>query len=240
MGFKGLGPFRCSLFQQRGTIGIVIRIIPTHIASIDELGLPPLLKQLAREKRGLILVTGTTGSGKSTTLAALVDHINHSRAAHIITIEDPIEFLHTDDRSIVNQREVTVDAPSFASALRSRLRQDPDVLLLGEMRDLETIKTGLTAADAGHLVLATVHTADAPETINRLTSVFLTHQQEQVRRQLASVLRTVISQRLIPQPQGNGRCAAVEIMVNTPFVRDCIENHANTNNLGGAIASGGS
>ena len=240
VGFKGLGRFRCSLFRQRGTIGIVIRIVPTHVASIDELGLPPLLKQLALKKRGLILVTGTVGSGKRTTLAALVDHINHSRAAHIITIEDPIEFLHTDDRSIVNQREVTVDAPSFASALRSGLRQDPDVLLLGEIRDLETIETGLTAADTGHLVLATVHTANAPETINRLISVFPSHQQEQVRRQLASVLQAVISQRLIPCVQGNGRCVAVEIMVNTPFIKDCIEDPAHTNDLGGAIASGGS
>src|SRR5262247_1490603 len=195
----GLGRFRCNVFQQRGTVGMVLRVIPTRIRNIDELGLPPVLKRIAEEERGLVLVTGTTGSGKSTTLAALIDYVNRSRTAHVMTVEDPIEFLHRDDKSMVNQREVAVDTRSFAQALRSALRQDPDVILVGEMRDFETIETGLLAAETGHLVLSTLHTLDATETINRIIAVFPPHQQKQVRLQLASVLKAVVSQRLLPK-----------------------------------------
>src|SRR5204862_7171674 len=175
-------------------------------------GLPPVLKRIAEEERGLVLVTGTTGSGKSTTLAALIDYVNRTRTAHVMTVEDPIEFLHRDQRSIINQREVTVDTRSFAQALRSALRQDPDVILVGEMRDFETIETGLLAAETGHLVLSTLHTLDATETINRIIAVFPPHQQKQVRLQLAAVLKAVISQRLIPRADGHGRAPAVEGM----------------------------
>jgi twitching motility protein PilT len=184
----GLGRFRCNVFQQRGTVGLVLRIIPTRVKTIDELGLPPVLKRIAAEERGLVLVTGTTGSGKSTTLAAMIDHINSTRAAHIMTVEDPIEYLHRDHHSIVNQREVAVDTQSFSHALRSALRQDPDVILVGEMRDFETVETALLAAETGHLVFSTLHTLDATETINRIIAVFPPHQQRQVRIQLASVL----------------------------------------------------
>src|SRR5262252_2898101 len=183
----GLGRFRCNVFQQRGTIGMVLRVIPMQIRTIAELGLPPVLKKIAEEERGLVLVTGATGSGKSTTLAALIDYINRQRSAHVMTVEDPIEFLHRDHKSIINQREVSVDTRSFAQALRSALRQDPDVILVGEMRDFETIETGLLAAETGHLVLSTLHTLDATETINRIIAVFPPHQQKQVRIQLAGV-----------------------------------------------------
>ncbi|MDE3154692.1 MAG: type IV pilus twitching motility protein PilT [Acidobacteriota bacterium] len=234
----GLGRFRCSIFQQRGAVGMVFRVIPIQIRSIAELGLPTVLAQIASEERGLVLVTGTTGSGKSTTLAALVDHINHTRAAHVMTIEDPIEFLHRDDRSIINQREVAVDTHSFAHALRSALRQDPDVILVGEMRDFETIETALLAAETGHLVFSTLHTLDATETINRIIAVFPPHQQKQIRLQLASVLRAVISQRLIPTADGHGRVPAVEILIGTPFIRDCIVDKEKTHLIQGAIAAG--
>ncbi|HVC18741.1 MAG TPA: type IV pilus twitching motility protein PilT [Vicinamibacterales bacterium] len=234
----GLGRFRCSIFQQRGAVGLVFRIIPIRIGTIDELGLPASLKRIAGEERGLVLVTGTTGSGKSTTLAAMVDHVNHTRPAHVITIEDPIEFLHRDDQALINQREVAVDTRSFAHALRSALRQDPDVILVGEMRDFETIETALLAAETGHLVLSTLHTLDAVETINRIIAVFPPHQQKQIRLQLASVLRAVISQRLIPRADGQGRCPAVEILVGTAFIRDCIVDKEKTNLIQGAIASG--
>src|SRR6266478_2160175 len=177
----GLGRFRCNVFQQRGTVGMVLRVIPMAIRTIDDLGLPPVLKKIAEEERGLVLVTGTTGSGKSTTLAAMVDHINQTRCSHVMTVEDPIEFLHRDNRSIINQREVAVDTRSFAYALRSALRQDPDVILVGEMRDFETIETGLLAAETGHLVFSTLHTLDATETITRIIAVFPPHQQKQVR-----------------------------------------------------------
>ena len=183
-------------------------------------------------------MTGTTGSGKSTTLAALVDHINQMRCAHVMTVEDPIEFLHRDQKSIVNQREVSVDTRSFAHALRSALRQDPDVILVGEMRDFETIETGLLAAETGHLVFSTLHTLDATETINRIIAVFPPHQQKQVRMQLASVLKAVISQRLLPKVDGKGRAAAVEVMVTTPFIRDCIVDKERTPLISGAIAAG--
>ena len=234
----GLGRFRCNVFQQRGTVGLVLRVIPTRIRTIDELGLPPVLKRIASEERGLVLVTGTTGSGKSTTLAAMIDYINTSRAAHIMTVEDPIEYLHRDHHSLVNQREVAVDTKSFAASLRSALRQDPDVILVGEMRDFETVETALLAAETGHLVFSTLHTLDATETINRIITVFPPHQQRQVRIQLASVLKAAISQRLLPRADGLGRAAAVEVMVATPFIRDCIVDKDKTSMIHGAIAGG--
>lgn len=234
----GLGRFRCNVFQQRGTVGLVLRVIPMAIRTIDELRLPAVLKKIADEERGLILVTGTTGSGKSTTLAAMIDHINRTRCAHVMTVEDPIEFLQRDQLSIINQREVSVDTRSFAQALRSALRQDPDVILVGEMRDFETIETGLLAAETGHLVLSTLHTLDATETINRVIAVFPPHQQKQVRLQLAAVLKAVISQRLIPTADGTGRAPAVEVMIATAFIRDCIVDKERTHLIPTAIASG--
>ena len=234
----GLGRFRCNIFQQRGTVGMVLRVIPMTIRTIEELGLPAVLKKVAEEERGLVLVTGTTGSGKSTTLAALIDHINRTRSSHVMTVEDPIEFLHRDHRSMVNQREVSVDTRSFAHALRSALRQDPDVILVGEMRDFETIETGLLAAETGHLVFSTLHTLDATETINRIIAVFPPHQQKQIRLQLASVLKAVVSQRLMPRADGNGRAPAVEVMISTPFIRDAIVDKEKTHLIHGAIAAG--
>src|SRR5687767_11093605 len=234
----GLGRFRCNVFQQRGTVGLVLRVIPTRIKTVDELGLPPVLKRIAAEERGLVLVTGTTGSGKSTTLAAMIDYINTTRAAHIMTVEDPIEYIHRDHHSLVNQREVAVDTKSFASSLRSALRQDPDVILVGEMRDHETVETALLAAETGHLVFSTLHTLDATETINRIIAVFPPHQQRQVRIQLASVLKAAISQRLLPRADGLGRAAAVEVMVTTSFIRDCIVDKDKTPMIHGAIAAG--
>ncbi|MFZ2196869.1 MAG: PilT/PilU family type 4a pilus ATPase, partial [Thermodesulfovibrionales bacterium] len=201
----GLGRFRCNIFIQRGTIGLVFRVIPMRIPTIEELHLPDVLKKISMESRGLILVTGTTGSGKSTTLASMLDNINTNKTEHIMTIEDPIEYLHRDKRSIVNQREIGNDTESFSKALRAALRQDPDVILVGEMRDFETIQTALTAAETGHLVLSTLHTIDATETINRIISVFPPYQHKQVRMQLASVLRSIISMRLVPKIDGNGR-----------------------------------
>jgi twitching motility protein PilT len=237
-GVPGLGRFRCNIFQQRGTVGLVLRVIPTHIRGFDELGLPQVLKTIAEEERGLVLVTGTTGSGKSTTLAAIIDHINRTRCTHVVTVEDPIEFLHRDQKSIINQREVAVDTRSFAQALRSALRQDPDVILVGEMRDFETIETGLLAAETGHLVFSTLHTLDATETINRMIAVFPPHQQKQVRLQLASVLKAVVSQRLLPRADGRGRAPAIEVMISTPLIRDCIVDKDKTHLIRGAIAAG--
>ena len=237
-GVAGLGRFRCNVFQQRGTIGLVLRVIPTRILSIDELLLPPVLQKIAEEERGLVLVTGTTSSGKSTTLAAMIEHINTVRCCHVVTVEDPIEFLHRDNRSIINQREVSVDTRSFAHALRSALRQDPNVILVGEMRDFETIDTALLAAETGHLVFSTLHTLDATETINRLIAVYPPHQQKQVRLQLASVLKAVISQRLIPRADASGRVPAVEVLVTTAFIRDCVIDKEKTHLIQGAIASG--
>ena len=234
----GLGRFRCNIFQQRGTMGMVLRVIPTKILTIDDLLLPPVLRRIAEEERGLVLVTGTTGSGKSTTLAAMIDHVNSSRCAHVMTVEDPIEFLHRDSRSIVNQREVSVDTRSFAQALRSALRQDPDVILVGEMHDFETIETALLAAETGHLVFSTLHTLDATETINRIIAVYPPHQQKQVRLQLAAVLKAVISQRLIPRMDQGGRVPAVEVLINTAYVRDAIVDKEKTHLIHGAIASG--
>src|SRR5689334_17123380 len=234
----GLGRFRCNVFQQRGTVGLVLRVIPTRIKTIDELGLPPVLKRIASEERGLVLVTGTTGSGKSTTLAAMIDYINQTRQCHVMTVEDPIEYLHRDNRSLVNQREISVDTPTFASALRAALRQDPDVILVGEMRDVETVETALHAAETGHLVFSTLHTLDATETINRIIAVFPPHQQRQIRIQLASVLKAVISQRLIPKIDGKGRAPAVEVLISTAFIRDCIVDKEKTHLIPGAIAAG--
>jgi twitching motility protein PilT len=235
-GVPGLGRFRVNVFQQRGTIGVVLRVIPFKISTIEQLVLPKVLEKMASEQRGLILVTGTTGSGKSTTLAAMVDHINTNETCHIMTIEDPIEFLIRDKRSIVNQREVGVDTLSFAQALKSALRQDPDVILVGEMRDLETIETALTAAETGHLVLSTLHTLDATETITRIVSAFPPHQQKQVRLQLGSVLRGVVSQRLVPRADGKGRVAAVEVLVCNSRVREMIEDKERTKEIAQAIA----
>jgi twitching motility protein PilT len=234
----GLGRFRCNAFQQRGTVGLVLRVIPTRIKTIDELGLPPVLKKIATEERGLVLVTGTTGSGKSTTLAAMIDYINTTRSTHIMTVEDPIEYLHRDHHSIVNQREVNVDTQSFSHALRSALRQDPDVILVGEMRDHETVETALLAAETGHLVFSTLHTLDATETVNRIIAVFPPHQQRQVRIQLASVLKGAIAQRLLPRADGLGRVPAVEVMIATAFIRDCIIDKDRTPQIHGAIAAG--
>ena len=234
----GLGRFRCNAFQQRGTIGLIFRIIPRGVATIESLLLPPVLKQIAAEARGLVLVTGTTGSGKTTTLAAMIDEINTSRTAHIVTIEDPIEYLHRDNKSVINQREIGVDTNSFAHALRSALRQDPDVILVGEMRDFDTIQTALTAAETGHQVFSTLHTIDATESINRIIAVFPPHQQKQIRIQLASVLRAVVSQRLIPRAGDKGRVPAVEVLTTTAFIRDCIVDKEKTHNIHAAIAQG--
>ena len=234
----GLGRFRCNTFQQRGTIGMIFRVIPMRVLTIEQLLLPPVMRKIAAEERGLVLVTGTTGSGKSTTLAAMIDDINSTRTSHVMTIEDPVEFLHRDKRSIVSQREIGVDTNSFSQALRSALRQDPDVILVGEMRDFETIETALLAAETGHLVFSTLHTLDATETINRIIAVFPPHQQQQIRIQLAGVLKAVISQRLIPKADGTDRVPAVEIMVSTAFIRDCIVDASKTHLIPGAIAKG--
>jgi twitching motility protein PilT len=234
----GLGRFRVNVFQQRGSVGMVFRMVPAKILSFEDLMLPPVLQKVANEQRGLILVTGTTGSGKSTTLAAMIDYINTSRTANIITIEDPIEFLHRDKKSIVNQREIGSDTFSFSDALRSALRQDPDVILVGEMRDFETISTALTAAETGHLVLSTLHTLDAAETINRIITVFPPYQQKQVRMQLASVIKGIVSQRLVAKADGNGRVPAAEVMLGTLSVREAIIDDAKTRQIPTIIASG--
>jgi twitching motility protein PilT len=234
----GLGRFRCNVFRQRGAVGIVMRVIPTQVKSIQDLNLPLVLERIAQERRGMVLVTGTTGSGKSTSLAAMIDYVNTHRIEHIITIEDPIEYLHRDKKSIVNQREVGQDTNAFASALRSSLREDPDVILVGEMRDMETIETALLAAETGHLVLSTLHTLDAPETINRIISIFPPHHQKQVRIQLASVLKAIISMRLIPRTDKPGRVPAVEILINTPYIEECIVEPEKTKLINDAIQEG--
>ncbi len=230
----GLGRFRCNVFQQRGQMGMVMRVIPSKILSIRELMLPPVLERLCDEQRGLVLITGTTGSGKSTTLAAMIEQINERRTEHIVTIEDPIEFIHRDKRSIVNQREVDVDTRAFAPALR----QDPDVILVGEMRDHETIETSLLAAETGHLVLSTLHTLDAAETVNRIIAVFPPHQQKQIRIQLAQVVKAIVTMRLMPRADGSGRVPAVEVLIATPYIRECIENKEKTKFIREQIALG--
>ena len=237
-GVAGLGRFRVNIFQQRGNVGLVLRVIPTKIRALDELFLPKVVEQICEMPRGLVLVTGVTGSGKSTTLAAMVDRINSSRAEHIITIEDPIEYLHRDKKGFINQREVEVDTSSFSTALRAALRQDPDVVLVGEMRDLETISTALLAAETGHLVLSTLHTLDATETIQRIIAVFPPPEQKQIRLQLAGTLKAVISQRLVRKADGSGRVPAVEVMVCTGYIRDCIINPDKTRMIRDAIAAG--
>jgi len=237
-GVAGLGRFRVNVFQQRGNVGMVLRVIPTKIRTIEELELPRILSQICEETRGLVLTTGTTGSGKSTTLAAMVDRINSLRAEHVITIEDPIEYLHRDKKGFINQREVEVDTSSFSTALRAALRQDPDVVLVGEMRDLETISTALLAAETGHLVFSTLHTLDATETIQRIIAVFPPPEQKQIRLQLASTLKAVISQRLVRRGDGQGRVPAVEVMVATNYIRDCIINPDKTRLIREAIAAG--
>jgi twitching motility protein PilT len=234
----GLGRFRVNVFFQRGVMSLVIRVIPNRIRSVAELNLPPVIEQLANEHRGLILVTGTTGSGKSTTLAAMIDHINRTRQAHIITIEDPIEYVHPDRLSFVNQREVGYDAVSFSTALRAALRQNPDVILVGEMRDLETIDTAIMAAETGHLVMSTLHTLDAPETITRVISVFPEHQRDQARLIMSSVIKGVISQRLIPRADGLGMVPAVEVLVSSARVREYVADKQKARDLKDVIAQG--
>jgi twitching motility protein PilT len=234
----GLGRFRCNVFQQRGAVGLVLRVIPARIMSVRELMLPPVLEHICEERRGLVLCTGTTGSGKSTTLAAMVDYINNSRGEHIMTVEDPIEFLHRDKKSIVNQREVDVDTRGFSIALRAALRQDPDVILVGEMRDFETIETALLAAETGHLVFSTLHTLDATETVNRIISVFPPHHQKQIRIQLSQVLKAIISLRLVPRADGIGRVPAAEVLISTAYIRECIENKEKTKYIREQIALG--
>jgi twitching motility protein PilT len=234
----GLGRFRCNVFMQRGTVGLVFRVIPTKIPTIDELNLPEVIKKISMEQRGLILVTGTTGSGKSTTLAAMIDLINSSRTEHVMTIEDPIEYLHRDKKSIINQREIGSDTESFSKALRQALRQDPDIILVGEMRDFETIQTSLVAAETGHLVLSTLHTIDAAETINRIIAVFPPYQHKQVRMQLAAVLRGIISMRLMPKADGKGRVPAVEVLVATATIKDCVLDPDKTKMITDVIEQG--
>ncbi len=221
-GVPGVSRFRVNAYMQRSCIGLVARVIPTTVPSLRSLNMPEILTRLAQKPQGLLLVTGPTGSGKSTTLAAVIDYINQTMSRHIITLEDPIEYLHRHGRSIINQREVGFDTNNFANGLRAALRQDPDVILVGEMRDLETIHTAITAAETGHLVLATLHTSDAVQTIDRIIDVFPAHQQPQIRIQLASVLVGVVSQRLFPKAEGKGRVAATEILVNTPAVANLI------------------
>ncbi|MBX3289464.1 MAG: type IV pilus twitching motility protein PilT [Acidobacteria bacterium] len=237
-GVAGLGRFRVNIFQQRNSIGIVARVIADTVKNFAELGLPPILNAVSDELRGLILVTGTTGSGKSTTLSAIVDHINDTRNCHVVTIEDPIEFLHRDKRSFITQREVDVDTRSFAEALRGSLRQDPDVILVGEMRDLETIETALVAAETGHLVLSTLHTLDAQETLTRIISAFPPYQQKSIRIQLAGLLRSVISQRLMKSADGKARVPAVEVLISTPLIRDYILHEEKTASIRDAISAG--
>jgi len=237
-GVAGLARFRANIFMQRGSPAMALRHVPVDVPTLEDLRLPPLVRELAFAPRGLILVTGRTGSGKSTTLAAMIDAINKVTTRNVITVEDPIEFLHRDRLSFIHQREVGLDTRSFQDGLRYVLRQDPDIILVGEIRDLETMNTALMAADTGHLVLSTLHTLDATETINRIISVFPPHQQKQIRLQLSGVLKAVISMRLVPRADGHGRVPAVEVMIATPFIRDCIINKDKTKLIHEAIAAG--
>ncbi|MDX6638996.1 MAG: twitching motility protein PilT [Solirubrobacteraceae bacterium] len=233
----GVARFRVNAFHQRGSVSLVCRAIPVTIKTLDDLALPPVLRELASEERGIVLLTGTTGSGKSTTLAAMIDHINSTMSKHVVTIEDPIEFLHADKRSLINQREVGSDTASFKRALRRVLRQDPDVILIGEMRDEETVHTALSAAETGHLVLSTIHTVDAAESVNRMIDFFEPHMHNQVRAMLAGTLKGVVSQRLVPAADG-GRIAAVEVLRMTGRVRDLIMDPSQTGRLGEVIGEG--
>lgn len=233
---SGLGRFRVNVFQQRQFIGMVLRNIPLKVLPIGGLHLPKVVERIALEQRGLILVCGATGSGKSTTMAGILDHINTQRSAHVLTVEDPIEFVFRDKRSIINQREVGVDTSTFASGLRAALRQDPDVIMVGEMRDLETIEVALLAAETGHLVISTLHTVDAGETINRIVMAFPPHQQGQIRIQLAGIIRAIICQRLVPRADKRGRVPALEIMMNTGRIRELIEHAERTREMTDVIA----
>jgi len=230
--------YRVNLFQQRGQVGMVLRLIPPEVPEFGTLGLNEGILKLAENRRGLVLVTGITGSGKSTTLATMVDYINQRKACHIVTVEDPIEYAFRDKRSVINQREVGFDTRSFSKALRAALRQDPDVILVGEMRDIETAEIAMTAAETGHLVLSTLHTVDATETVNRIITMFPTHQQPQARLSLAAVLRGVVSQRLIARADGKGMVPAVELMVTTERIREMIEDPVRTREIKDAIAQG--
>ena len=235
---SGLSRFRVNIYQQRGTLAMALRPIKYDIMGFHELNLPPVLEKISQEERGLTIITGTTGSGKSTTLAAIIDYVNASRTKHIVTIEDPLEYTHRDKKSFISQREIGIDTFSFSNALRAALREDPDVILVGEMRDLETMEIAMAAAETGHLVLTTLHTLDAQETINRILAVFPPHQHNQVRYQLSQVLRAVISQRLMPKADGNGRVPAVEVLIATARIRDCIADPTRTAEIRTAIEEG--
>ena len=234
---KGIGRFRVNIFKQRNSDAIAIRVIALKVPTLDELKYPKVLKEIVNKKRGLVLVTGATGSGKSTTLAAMINEINNSRQAHIITLEDPIEYLHKHNKCIINQREIGKDSKSYESALKAILREDPDVILVGEMRDLETISIAMTAAETGHLVFSTLHTIGATKTIDRIIDVFPPHQQQQIKIQLASVLQAVISQQLLPNINGDGRLAALEVMVTTPGIQNLIRE-GKTYQIESAIQTG--
>ncbi len=235
----GVGRFRVNAFRSRGSSGLVFRHVSVGATPLESLGLPPVLASLAMEPRGLVLVTGPTGSGKTTTLSGMVDHINSSKEVHIVTVEDPIEVLHYDKLAMVNQREVRVDTEDFVSAMRAAMRQDPDVILVGEMRDHETVKAGLAAAETGHFVLSTLHTTDAVETISRLIDFFPPHEQKQVRLALSSSLRGIVCQRLVPRADGSGRCVVMEIAVNTGRIADAIADPDKTSTIPQLIAEGG-
>ena len=235
---RDLGRFRVNMFRQRGTPAIVFRHINSKIPKFETLGLPPVVLELALKKRGLVLVTGTTGSGKSTCLAAMIDHINEMESTHILTVEDPVEFLHRDKRSIISQREIGTDSISYANALKAALRQDPDVMLIGEIRDLETMQIALTAADTGHMVFATIHTTNATETIHRILSMYPPHQHDEIRLLLASCLEGIISLRLLPRCDSVGRTPAAEILVNTAAIQEYIMDKNKTEFIETAVAEG--
>jgi len=237
-GVKGVGRFRVNIFRQRGSISIAMRQVVSKIPGFEELHLPPVVQNLALEPRGMVLVTGTTGSGKTTTLASMIDYINRNVRRHVVTVEDPIEILHADNKSMINQREVGIDTRSYSSALKYVLRQDPDVIFIGEMRDLETVRTALTAAQTGHLVLSTLHTIDVSETINRIIDFFPLHQQKQVRILLAGSLRGIVSQRLLQRADGHGRVPALELMVMTKRIRDLVLDSNQTHKIEEAIREG--
>jgi twitching motility protein PilT len=237
-GHPDLGRFRVNVFYQRGDIQAALRLIPPRVRRIPELLLPPVIERIASENRGLVLVTGTTGSGKSTTLAAMIDHINRTTTKHVITVEDPIEYLHADENCVITQREIGADCTTFVAGLRGALRQDPDVILIGEMRDLETIETAILAAETGHLVMSTVHTLDATETISRIVSVFPEHARDQARMIVANVLKGAVSQRLVPRADGTGMVPAVEVMVSTGLIKECIRIPERQRELRDVIARG--